>query len=54
VSRSRRGQGLETDLLEGVGEEPALELNPVFGGAFAGLEFVEGGFHAVDEGTRSR
>jgi hypothetical protein len=37
-------------LLQGVGEEPALELDPVLGGAFAGLEFVEGGFHAVDEG----
>jgi hypothetical protein len=32
-----------------VGEEPALELNPVLGGAFAGLEFVQGGFRAVDE-----
>jgi hypothetical protein len=32
-----------------VGEEPPLELNPVFGGAFAGLEVVQGGFGAVDE-----
>ena len=39
----RRGghpQGFETDLLQGMGEEPALELDAVFGGAFAGLEFV--------------
>jgi hypothetical protein len=28
--RGGRAQGLETDLLQGVGEEPALELNPVF------------------------
>jgi hypothetical protein len=33
-----------------VREEPALELNPIFGGAFAGLEFVQGSFGAVDEG----
>ena len=26
-----------------------FELNPVFGGAFARLEFVQGGFGAVDE-----
>jgi hypothetical protein len=45
-----RAQGLEADLLQGVSEEPALELNPVFGGAFAGLEFVQGSFVAVDEG----
>jgi len=32
-----------------MGKEPALELNPVFGGAFAGLEFVQGGFGAVGE-----
>jgi hypothetical protein len=32
-----------------VGEEPALELNPVFGGAFARLQFVQGGFGAVDK-----
>jgi hypothetical protein len=38
------------DLLQGVGKEPALELNPVFGGAFARLEFVQAGFDAVDEG----
>jgi hypothetical protein len=30
----------------GMGEEPALELDAVFGGAFAGLEFVQGGFGA--------
>jgi hypothetical protein len=24
-------------------------INPVFGGAFAGLEFVQGGFRAIDE-----
>ena len=47
--RGRRAQGLETDLLQGVGEEPALELNSVFGAAFAGLEFVQGGFGAVDK-----
>jgi hypothetical protein len=29
---------------------PDAELNPVFGGAFAGLEFVQGGFGAVGEG----
>jgi hypothetical protein len=38
---SGRAQGLETDLLQGMGEEPALELNPVFGGAFTGLEFSQ-------------
>jgi hypothetical protein len=49
----RRGgcaQGLGADLLQGVREEPALELDPVFGGAFARLEFVQGGFGAVGEG----
>jgi hypothetical protein len=45
----RRAQGLETDLLQSVGEEPAFELDPVFCAAFAGLEFVQGGFGAVDE-----
>jgi hypothetical protein len=29
--------------------EPPLELNPVFGGTFAGLEFVQGGFGTGDE-----
>jgi hypothetical protein len=47
--RGGRTQGLEAELLQGVGEEPALELDAVFGGAFAGLEFVHGGFGAVDE-----
>jgi len=46
---SGRAQGLETDLLQGMGEEPALELDAVFGGALAHLEFVQGGFGAVDE-----
>jgi hypothetical protein len=32
-----------------MGEEPALELDAVFGAAFAGLEFVQGGFGAIDE-----
>jgi hypothetical protein len=50
VRRGRRAQGLEADLLQGVREEPALDLNPGLGGAFAGLEFVRGGFAAVDEG----
>jgi hypothetical protein len=48
----RRGgcaQGLETDLLQGVREEPPLELDAVLSGAFAGLQFVQGGFGAVDE-----
>jgi hypothetical protein len=31
-----------------VGEEPALELNPVFGGAFARLQFFQNSFGAVD------
>jgi hypothetical protein len=48
--RGGRAQGLEADLLEGVGEEPALELDAVFGGVLAGLEFVQGGFGAADEG----
>jgi hypothetical protein len=43
-------QRLETNLLQGVGEEPAFELDAGFGGALARLQFVEGGFHAVDEG----
>jgi hypothetical protein len=47
--RGRRAQGLETDLLQGVREEPALELDVVFGGTFAGPEFVQGGFGAVDD-----
>jgi len=33
-----------------MGKEPALELDAVFGGAFARLQFVQGGFGAVDEG----
>jgi hypothetical protein len=45
--RGERARGLETDLLQGVGEEPALELAAVFGGAFAGLEFIQSGFGAV-------
>ena len=32
-----------------MGKEPALELNPVFSAAFAGLQFVQGGFGAVDK-----
>jgi len=40
-------QGLEADLLQGVGEEPAPELDAVFGRASAGLEFVQHGFGAV-------
>lgn len=47
--RNGRTQGLETDVLQGVGEEPALELDPVFRAAFAGLEFVQGDLGAVDE-----
>jgi|GEM_PF-5530556 len=47
--RGRRAQGLETDLLQGVREEPALELDAGLGGAFACLQFVQGGFGAVDE-----
>jgi hypothetical protein len=47
--RGRRVQGLETDLLQRVGEKPALQLDAVLGGAFAGLEFVQGGFGAVGE-----
>jgi hypothetical protein len=31
-------------------EEPTLELDTVLSGAFAGLEFVQGGFDAVGEG----
>jgi hypothetical protein len=42
-------QGLESDLLQGVGEEPALELDAGLGGAFAILEFIQRGFGAVDE-----
>lgn len=34
-----------------VGEGLALELDAGLGGAFAGLEFVQGGFGAVDEGV---
>jgi hypothetical protein len=37
-------------LLQSVSEEPALELDAVLGGAFSGLEFVQGGFGAVGEG----
>jgi len=48
--RGGRAQGLETDLLQGVGEEPALESDAVLSGAFAGLEFVQGGFRAVGKG----
>jgi hypothetical protein len=32
-----------------MGEEPALEFDAVLGGAFAGLEFVQSGFGAVDK-----
>ena len=42
-------QGLEADLLQGVGEEPAPELDAVFGRASAGLEFAQHGFGAVDK-----
>jgi hypothetical protein len=42
-------EGERRGRLQGVREEPPLELNPVFGGAFAGLEFVQGGFGAVHE-----
>ena len=41
-------QSLEADLLQGVGEEPAPELDAVFGRASAGLEFAQHGFGAVD------
>jgi len=47
--RSRRAQGLEADLLQGMSKEPALELDAGLSGAFAILEFVQGGFRAVDE-----
>jgi hypothetical protein len=47
--RGGGAQDLETDLLQGVGEEPALELDAVLGGAFTGLEFVQGGLGAIDE-----
>jgi hypothetical protein len=33
-----------------MGKEPALELDAVFGDAFARLQFVQDGFGAVDEG----
>ncbi len=36
--RGGRAQGLEADLLQGMSDEPALELNPIFGGALARLE----------------
>jgi hypothetical protein len=42
-------QSLEADLLQGVGEEPAPELDAVFGRASAGLEFAQHGFGAVDK-----
>jgi hypothetical protein len=47
--RDGRVQGLETDLPQGVGEEPPLELAAVLGGASAGQKFFQGGFRAVDE-----
>jgi hypothetical protein len=47
--RGARAQGLELDLLQGVREEPALELDAGLGRAFAGLEFVQGGFGALGE-----
>jgi hypothetical protein len=40
--RGQRAQGLEADLLQGVGEKPALELDAFLSRAFAGLEFVQG------------
>ena len=42
-------RGLEADLLQGVGEEPAPELDAVFGRASASLEFAQHGFGAVDK-----
>ena len=45
-----RAQVLEADLLQGMGEEPALELDTGLDGAFARLQFVQGGFGAIDEG----
>ena len=47
--RGGRAQGLEADLLQGVGEEPAPELDAVFGRASAGQEFAQHGFGAVDK-----
>ena len=49
MSVARACQGLEADLLQGVGEESAPELDAVFGRASAGLEFAQHGFGAVDK-----
>ena len=35
--------------MKGVGEQPAFEVNAVFGGAFAALQLFEREFYAVDQ-----
>ena len=47
--RGRRAQRLEADLMKGVGEQPAFEIDAVFGGALSTLQFFERDFRAIDE-----